>query len=1612
MAVFYRWGHEVATSPSAVDDWVEVPPATQSVDDDWIEVPPTQVASPSQTGPRKRNEGAGKPPAGSPTYLPPGGIPPIIQGALGVEGEPKSIPGQVVKAGAQMAESLTMDPVNVGISVATGGLGLLSKLPLLKAALPKAISVGFSAQMLNSAYEQSKEFRDAIDQKNYPKAAHALTTGLLDTVMSAMGLRHAAGIGEKATPVRAAEEPSVIEPKVAPVDDWIEVPPVQHGQVENKEVVEAPATPREEVVQPKPSAEVESAGAGEVPSDQGGDQRSEQPGEVRPSEGSAPSALPVSEGAEPEPVRGLQSEVGREPGGVESQPVAGDQGANTGTPGVEDSKLESKPKIEIERAKDLRPEEREAETRYVEKIQADPDAVIKKYREDNTKNGTLTINTDNARELSDDYGASNEGRTAYSRAVHEPSSWVAKKVYEESLKEPAPEGMSNSVLFTGGGTGAGKSVTVGHIDPDNPPQIIYDTNLNNTKSAKSKIDQALDAGKKVDIFYVHRGIEPAFESMMHRAMRMGRPVPIENHIETHVGAPKTLLDLEAAYKDNRDVNIKVIDNTGSSPADAKVVPSDVLRDIDYTGVRDSLERAADKAYADGRISAEVYRSIRGKAPGESVERSTEQPAALRIQGSREPGSGTRYGRSTEILIPGSPETYQAIYSVRDLDDVHASHSGQTFQKNPKFEFQNDRDYSDKRNSGRILSQAGDFKPQYLLTDSPDALNGAPIIDRRGNVLGGNSRTMTLDRVYAQKPEAASKYKQQLMAQAKAFGIDPATVSGMKRPVLVRELRGEFTPQKAVTDFNVAGTAALTPAERAVADSHRVSLKTLDEVAKRIESQGPDGTLAKALAGDGRTLVNRLVEDGAVAAQDKPALLNPDGTFSAEGKSRLSRLLIGRLFEDSKQFDTTAPELRNKLERIVAPLARVEGKSEWDISPTVKEAISLINEAKARDIGIDDLLAQSGMFDQSEYSPAAVAVAKSLSGKATEVAKAFRNYAEEAEMATTGTEAGIDTRLLTAKIPTQLEAFNEAFKSDLTEPIKGPGKELTAKGKTKSTKDEDLPQPWEIPASDVVPYADTVPKPKYKPETKGGYSEEELHARSIRNRAAETEPPEVKRFPIGTWRLDSTGELSQLKRLSLDDSRVYFPEELPNQRNQTVQKYIDWMRRLGEESPPVTALETDKGGIKISDGHHRVAAIKAMGGDSFEAWVTATKNVKRPSGAVMPEGLTHERAVRTAIEEGKDVPAKVLADYPDLIKPAEKKSGAVKYDKSSTQANLPPDMAEKAIAASEKIPDSELAEDGREKEPHITVLYGTDTDNPSDVAKLMEGERPIKAKIGAMSIFQGKNGDPDVVKLDVESTDLRRLNAKIKKNLPNDTDFPAYKPHVTLAYVKPGEGSKYAGRPVPGLSGKEVTLDSVHFSPKEGEKTEIPLSGKESVDSKLESPKETKPSKLAQGVEEKAIANKLTAGFEGKPEYETIKVADQAKMAADLINSDPEKAVRIAMGTEPPPDGLLPESMFVAVEDYATAKKDIDLLRDLATKSTLSSEATEMGQRIRMLAERDPNSPVAAIQKVTKAREEVAAKRFGPKAKDTIKKQIRVEIKKANAKPRNWSEWVDSIKCEV
>jgi len=218
----------------------------------------------------------------------------------------------------------------------------------------------------------------------------------------------------------------------------------------------------------------------------------------------------------------------------------------------------------------------------------------------------------------------------------------------------------------------------------------------------------------------------------------------------------------------------------------------------------------------------------------------------------------------------------------------------------------------------------------------------------------------------------------------------------------------------------------------------------------------------------------------------------------------------------------------------------------------------------------------------------------------------------------------------------------------------------------------------------------------------------------------------------------------------------------------------------------------------------------------------------------------ERGVRSYVEDG------IRVKEPVALRPtragteiATDRSGSVEWEVAkdeptreyaSTQINLPAALADRVRAVAARIPDAKLAKDGREDTPHVTVLYGLHSDDPSAVKKALagiDGAHPLN--LGEFGFFEGK--EADVVYVGFDSTGVPRLSPllnAIAKSGEFTNDHPKYTPHVTLAYVKPGLGEFYAdwlNENDHSLNGASFDVNEIVFSPAEGDPTTIPLGSK-------------------------------------------------------------------------------------------------------------------------------------------------------------------------------------------
>lgn len=171
---------------------------------------------------------------------------------------------------------------------------------------------------------------------------------------------------------------------------------------------------------------------------------------------------------------------------------------------------------------------------------------------------------------------------------------------------------------------------------------------------------------------------------------------------------------------------------------------------------------------------------------------------------------------------------------------------------------------------------------------------------------------------------------------------------------------------------------------------------------------------------------------------------------------------------------------------------------------------------------------------------------------------------------------------------------------------------------------------------------------------------------------------------------------------------------------------------------------------------------------------------------------------------------------------------IAYNYSCLMAVIEGDVADKILRFSSLIPDSALYDDGsgengREDEPHITVKYGIHTSSEEEISFAISEEGSVTAKLGRMSIFE--NEEFNVLKLEVESPDLHRLNDEVTNNVECTNTYPVYHPHVTIAYLC--KEFDYRKLMCDIFDGEEVSFSRLQFSPVDGEKTWVSLGSRHS-----------------------------------------------------------------------------------------------------------------------------------------------------------------------------------------
>ncbi|MEE9471231.1 MAG: LPD38 domain-containing protein [Gemmatimonadota bacterium] len=376
-----------------------------------------------------------------------------------------------------------------------------------------------------------------------------------------------------------------------------------------------------------------------------------------------------------------------------------------------------------------------------------------------------------------------------------------------------------------------------------------------------------------------------------------------------------------------------------------------------------------------------------------------------------------YGNEVTVSLPTGKDV-RAVYVVTDLYDLVASHEPEDGFR-PNFGYPQPyqgKDYADtsKGYANEVLMHSSDvgknrWNPQLTLHHDPTAIGGTPMGVPDRFVTSGNGRKMVINERYRKHPR---KTKGEMVVAAPEFGLKEETVRSYKQPIIWRLQLSDIpqSPTEAAALSNVLNasfTAAPTGEANAAGLAARMGDRSYTALDNAIAKADPTSTLNDTLLND-KDLPAALIADGVITENEKALYIGDDGKFTGEGRKLVGEMVYAGIVPDAKLRDRVPDTLRNKLQRVSAPVLRAKAFGGERVQQLLDAAIEseLGRRSKKGKKGIsqhlDDFVREGGLALEgagaypSQLDPMVAAMHRTLAPGGWKPAKAGEPRAPSAE----------------------------------------------------------------------------------------------------------------------------------------------------------------------------------------------------------------------------------------------------------------------------------------------------------------------------------------------------------------------------------------------------------------------------------------------------------------------------------------------------------------------------------------------------------------------------------------------------------------------------------------
>lgn len=283
------------------------------------------------------------------------------------------------------------------------------------------------------------------------------------------------------------------------------------------------------------------------------------------------------------------------------------------------------------------------------------------------------------------------------------------------------------------------------------------------------------------------------------------------------------------------------------------------------------------------------------------------------------------GKESDVKF-ATNDTQQARYAIIEAESLQPSHI-RGYQNQLHFipEAQ-PKDRSDVVSEQAAVRIAANINPEEITT-SATAYTGAPTINARGEVIQGNSRADALRAVWESfRDTSGAKYKQYLIKNAEAIGIDPEAIEGMKSPVLVH--LADVSDERAIelgqyrqADIESGGVERINPQTlyAKIGEKRDAFIRFL------LGTSDDDLSLAESITRNAAETLSWLNRQGFISDTQFRSAFGAKGEITAEAKEDLRNALYRSFFEGA--HNSLVAEFYNLPKRTQQALLRVSYRNQ-------------------------------------------------------------------------------------------------------------------------------------------------------------------------------------------------------------------------------------------------------------------------------------------------------------------------------------------------------------------------------------------------------------------------------------------------------------------------------------------------------------------------------------------------------------------------------------------------------------------------------------------------------------------------------------------------------------